>query len=261
MAYIDSTTNQGQSATPSVAVPTGMAAGYEVILACAIDALDAAFDVGDWPTGFTELGEVDLTGDGHSFALGWKRLTGADSGSYTFGSLTAGSPGWVCQAIAFSGRHDTDPPTISTIATNNSANASPVTITANGVTALDGDDLLWIGAPDVRAAGIGNGMTAPSGYTEKEDQESTTDGGWANLSMAIKENVSAGATGSVSGSFALTSGSSGWAAALVRIPAAAAGGGGGGAFPHHYYYMQGRGRQRFTRKGPVYVPATFARAA
>jgi hypothetical protein len=194
-----------------------------VILVATLDDATSAFDSGDWPTGFTELGEVDLTGDGQSLAVGWKRLTGADTGSYTFGSLDAGggvTPTWVCQAFAFRGRHTTDPPVISTIATNNAANTSPVSVTANGVTALDGDDLLMISAPDVRADGAGNGHAAPTDYAEKED----TENGWANLAGFTRENVSAGATGNITATLSLSTSSSGWAAILVRIPAVPAAG-------------------------------------
>lgn len=218
MAYVDSTTGTGASATPAVAVPSGVQSGDIVILVASIDQVDAVFDTADWPTGFTELAEVNLTEDGQSAAVGWKRLTGADSGSYTFGNVGQ-TADWVCQAIAFSGRHATDPPVI-TSATNNIQNTNPVTVTATGVTAIAGDDLVWISAPDVRPDGIGNGHTAPTNFTEAEDTENA----WSNLSIAYRENVSAGATGNISGTFAISSGWSGWAAFLVRIPAAAAGG-------------------------------------
>lgn len=221
MAYRSSSTNTGNSATPSTAVPVGVAADDIVILVASIDAAAAAFDPADWPAGFTELSEVGLTLDGQRAAVGWKRPTGADTGSYTFGTLGV-SGVWVCEAFAFSGRDTTNPPVVSTAATNNTANANPVTITANGVTAVAGDDLLWMSAPDVNATGIGNGHTPPAGYTERQDTELT----FSNLSGATKDNASAGATGSVSGSFALTSGGSGWAAWLIRIPVA-----GGGATP------------------------------
>jgi hypothetical protein len=225
MAYHDSTSNTGQSPTPSVAVPNGggaapLQADDIVILVCTIDNSAAAFDTADWPTGFTELAEAGVAAhDGQRAAVGWKRLTGADTGTYTFGSLGGGTPWFVCQAFAFRGRHTTNPPVVSSNATNTGANASPVTITANGVTAVTGDDLLWISAPDVDALNIGNGHTAPSTYTEAEDGEA----GFSNLSGAYKNNVAAGATGTVSGTFALTSGAADWIAWLVRIPAAASG--------------------------------------
>lgn len=227
MAYHDSTTASGANQTPAVAVPNAggaspLAADDIVILVATTDSVDAVFDTADWPTGFTELGEVNLTGDGQSVAVGWKRLTGADTGSYTFGNLGGGAtPDWVCQAYSFRGRHATDPPVISTIATNNNANTSPVSVTANGVTAVAGDDLLMISAPDVRAVSIGNGHAAPTDYLEKEDAENA----WTNLAGFTRENVSVGATGNITATLSLSAADgSGWAAILVRIPAADAGG-------------------------------------
>jgi hypothetical protein len=220
VAYLDSTSATGNTTTPNVAVPTGVAAGDIVILAATIDSTTAAFDTGDWPTGFTELAEARPTADTQQIAVGWKRLTGADAGSYTFGAVDSGARPWVCQAFAFTGRHATDPPVISTSAVNNTANASPVTITANGVTAVAGDDLLMISGPDVTSDNGGNGHTAPASYTEREDAELS----WSNLAGFSRDNVSAGATGTVSATFVTSAGNSGWAAWLVRIPAAAGGG-------------------------------------
>jgi hypothetical protein len=221
MAYRDSTTASGASATPAVAVPTGVAADDIVILAATIDSTAAAFDSGDLPTGFVEMVELDLTGDGQTTWVGYKRLTGSDAGSYTFGNV-GGSADWVCQAIAFSGRHTTNNPEISSNSVSNAANASPVTVTANGVTAVAGDDLLWISIPDNRA-GQGGTHTPPSSpaYSEKEDAQN----GWAVLSLATKENDAGGATGTVAGVLTLTTSTSGWAAWIVRIPEAGGGGG------------------------------------
>lgn len=213
--YRDSTTNSGTSTTPSVAVPTGVQSGDIVILVATIDASAADFETADWPSGFTELAETDNTLDGQSTAIGWKRLTGSDSGSYTFGSVGA-SGDWICQAYAISGRHASNNP-VATSNTNNSGNSSPVSVTATGVTAVAGDDLLWVSAPDVSATGIGNGHTNPTNYTEEEDAEN----GWSNLSGAIRQNVSAGATGNITGTFSLTGGTSAWTAFLVRVPVAA----------------------------------------
>jgi hypothetical protein len=215
VAYRDSTTNSGSSATPSVAVPAGVQAGDIVIVAVGIDATAAAFDPADLPTGFTELAETDITLDGHTGWVGWKRLSGADAGSYTFGNVGA-SGDWVCQAIALSGRHATNPPVASATATgSDTTSADPAAIAANGVTAVTGDDLVWVSVPDVNASGTGNGHTPPASFTEAEDAENL----WANLSIAYRENVAAGATGTVTGSFAFTA-STGWATWLVRVPAA-----------------------------------------
>jgi len=221
MAYLDSTTNVGNSTTPSVAVPAGVVADDIVILVASTDHSDGVFEAADWPTGFTELQESVATLDGQVAAIGWKRLTGADSGSYTFGVVNTVSVSWVCQAFAFRGRHTTNPP-VATAAVNNSANGSPVSVTAGGVTAVEGDDLLWVSAPDVDLSGVVTGHAAPTNYTEKEDY---FDADWSALSGATRENVSVGATGDITGTLSLSSQSAAWIAFLVRIPAAAAGGG------------------------------------
>lgn len=214
MAYRDSTSAVGDTATPAVAVPAGVAANDIIILVATIDS-GSPFAPGVFPSGFTEIAEANVTADGHTSAVGWKRTTGADSGSYTFSALPSAA-NWVCQAFAFSGRHTTNPPVVSTPNIQNTPQSSPITVSANGVTAVLGDDLIWISAPDVTSVNAGNGHTAPASYTEREDAEN----GWSNLSGATRDNVAAGATGTVSGTFALSQDTAGWAAYLVRIPVA-----------------------------------------
>jgi hypothetical protein len=176
-----------------------------------------------FPAGFTQLATQARTGDGQQSAVAWKRLTGADSGTYTV-SWT-GSNEAMIQAFAFSGRHATDPPTISTTAGNNTGNTSPVSIAANGVTNLAGDDNLWISAPDIWVGGAWS-HTAPTGYTKQEDTTADFD----CLCGATKENVSAGATGTVTGTLTLSGKQASWSAWLVRLPVASGGGGSRGVF-------------------------------
>lgn len=216
MAYLDSTTGSGSGASLSCAVPAGVASGDIVVLAATIDAPNPV--TFSWPASFTQLANVAVTAENQAVGSAWKRLTGADAGTYT---VTTGgvSSEWILQATAFTGRHATDPPTASS-AQQNTLQSSPVSVNAATVTAVAGDDLCWISGPDVNAGDIGTGHTAPPSYTERED----TENGWCNLSAATWDNVSAGATGTVTGTFALASGQAGWAAVLVRVPAAAGGG-------------------------------------
>lgn len=218
MAYLDSTTNGANSATPSVTVPVGAASGVIALGAIGIDSQPDQVDPADLPSGWVELAETDITFDGQTAWLGYKRLSAADAGSYTWGSVGSAAD-YVCQCMLLSGRHATNPPVVSaTAVVNTGGGGTSMTVTANSVTALAGDDLVWVSVPDVNASGAGNGHTAPAGYTKAEDAEFL----WANLCMAYKENVGAGATGTVSGSFAYTS-NAGYAAWLVRVPAAAGG--------------------------------------
>lgn len=216
MAYRSSSTNSGNSATPSVAVPTGVQIGDIVLIGTSIDNSSAVFDSGDYPTGFTELHDVDVTADGHSVSLSWKRLTAADSGTYTFGDLGA-SGDWVCQAVAFSGRHATDPP-VSTSNVSNTASSSPQTVTGTGVTAVAGDDLAWWCAPDVTSSGAFNSLDAPTNFTERQETENA----WTTLHLSTRDNVGAGATGNITSTLSHND-NSGWAVFVVRIPEAAAG--------------------------------------
>jgi hypothetical protein len=217
MAYRDSTNGQGLSTSRTVAVPAGVQTDDIVIIVCTSDGGTSTNGV--IPSGFTAFfTDSKCLADGQAATCCWKRLTGADSGSYSF----TGSPDnsdWICQAYAFSGRDTGNPPVQSTLNTVNSASGSPLTINANGVTALTGDDLLWLSMPDTTASGVGTGHTPPSGYTEVEDALQN----WQNVSGAYKENVSAGATGTVSGTFTMSSGTAGYQAVLIRIPAGAGG--------------------------------------
>lgn len=218
MAVGTPTTNQGNGGTPSIAVPSGVAAGDIVVLVIQRDVAGATFT---WPTGFTQLKDIDQTGDGGSVGIAWKRLTGADAGTYTFGA-TVGSAAWLMAAVPLTGRHATDPPTISTDNIVNTTAGSPRTITANQVTAVDGDDILFISVPDVTTSGGGNGHSSwTAGYTEIVDAENTIGGGndWNNVAIAKAENVGAGATGSKTVTFTMSAGSCGFAAWLLRVPA------------------------------------------
>jgi hypothetical protein len=225
MAHFASAHGTGNSSTPSVAVPASVAADDIALLACTIDTQTADFAVGDWPTGFTELHDVNCTAEGQSTALGWKRLTGADSGSYTFADLGA-SGDWICEVTILRGRHTTDPPT-STSNVVNTAASSPITVTATGVTAVEGDDLVWFSAPDVTSGpNVVVGHDPPTNFTERIEAGVGGEGGlWVKLAVATRDNVSAGATGNISGTLTLSAATAGYVAFLVRVPVAGAGGG------------------------------------
>jgi hypothetical protein len=223
MALVDSTIANGSTDTPIVAVPTGTAADYIVVLKVTWAAqLDMSTS---WPAGFTSLYSSSAgngyVGDG-SQAWAWKRLTGADSGTYDMADLGTAN-NWVMIAELYSGRHTTDPPVFSTFAKNTGANSSPATLTANGVTALDGDDLTISGQLDYTASQATIAWTWPSGFTESEAYSASS---WATLGSAVKQNVAAGATGNLDSIATWTGGTARWGTGLLRIPAAAGGGGG-----------------------------------
>jgi hypothetical protein len=93
------------------------------------------------------------------------------------------------------------------------------------VTAVDDDDLLQISFPNTSVDLAGNGSlhTQPATYTERQDVEHTV---YGDLAGFTKDNSAAGATGSVSSTFTVSSGTFDSAAYLVRIPSATPAGGG-----------------------------------
>jgi hypothetical protein len=216
MAVRNSTSNSGSSNTPAATVPSGAASGDIAVILVTIDSNSADFAQGTWPSGFTRLDEVlTSTTDGMSSAIGWKRLSAGDAGSYTFAAV-GGSGDWVAQCALFSGRHASNNPVASTLAQQTTGQNSPVSIAANGVTAVLGDDLLWCSTPDTTDPSTSTGHTPPAGFAELQDAQSA----WATASMAAAENVVAGATGTVTGSFSMSGiTQAGWGAWLIRIPA------------------------------------------
>lgn len=210
MAYRQATVNSGGTSLPTVSVPAGVQAGDTVIIAVTID--DATIAPTD-PAGFTVMDSAIGFGvDVQSARIYYKKLTGADSGSYAMtGSSTANT--WVMSAFAFSGRDTVGNPVNST-QTFTAQTTSPVSVSTTGLTAVAGDDLLVILVPDPNTSnGYAGNWTQPTGYTKPVDQS-----GSSGLAGAYKENVTAGATGSLSSSFTLSAGSADATSWVVRIP-------------------------------------------
>jgi hypothetical protein len=208
----------GGSASVTPGSPAGFAANDILIIYLSHDSDPVTYT---WPSGFTQLYKDTLTLDGQTQAAAWKRAAGGDTLTVTRSATTGAI---VAQCAAWSGRDTTNPPVGATTATNNSANASPTTLTANAVTALAGDDLAWIGGLDVTAASTTATFTQPTGYTSQGSSIDTAQK-LSIVALANLDNASAGSTGTVSGTLT-HSGNAGWAAYLIRIPAAGGGGGG-----------------------------------
>jgi hypothetical protein len=216
MAFRNANIATGESTSPAVA-STGVVSGDIAML---YYCMDQSGRTPTWPTGFTQLGIVDLTvADGGHGAFAWKRAGGSEPGTYTITTDAVSTPDWVCGVSLFSGRHATNPPVASTLSESDATNASPVTITANGVTAVDQDDLFWLAIPDVSVSAAANVWTPPSTYTIPTNGSGEIE--FAALAAAYLAAVAAGATGNQAGSLTLTSGTAGWGAWLTRIPAVA----------------------------------------
>lgn len=229
MAFRSSSQGVGTlSASVSTNVPTGIANNDIAILALSFDYNEAGSGAATFtfPTGFTEIVHVSNGApDGNTVAVAWKRCDGTESGSFTVtasaGPQSANAKSVICGL--WSGRDTGNPPVAGTWTDDTNGGTgytSPMTSTAVSVTAVAGDDIAYVSSPDTNNAPVGTSFTAPSGYTAREDQLNAED--WVNNELATKDNVSAGATGSIAGDFAFSTGVASRNVGLIRIPAAGA---------------------------------------
>jgi MSHA biogenesis protein MshQ len=198
-------------------VPAGATTGDWLLAFLNIDVSQTV----NTPAGWTALANADLTGpDGQTNRCFYRAASGSEPASYTF--TTSGSNSGIAVMAAWSGR-DTGTAPVAQTTVNTSANTTPITMAATGITASSGDDIAaWYGL-DITVGADTWSFSPPSSYTEVSD---TSNGDWAACSLTVRDNVSAGATGSLSGTATRTSGSgdAGWAGIVVRM--ASSGGGG-----------------------------------
>lgn len=221
MAWIDSTTAGANNTIPIVPVPAGTAIDDIVILVVTSESGAMSGFAGLWPSGFTQLDDKVLLTDGETTGIAWKRLTAADTGNYTLSDMTANGcdfNGWTGHAHLFRGRNTTNPPVIGTVGTASGV-GTPQSATANGVTAVEGDDLLYAAIGDLVLGSGTSSFTQPTGFTVRENSQSPTASVLDRLYGATKDNQSAGATGSITSTLSWTSLNGAWAAWLIRIPA------------------------------------------
>lgn len=210
--------------THTVAVPAGLADGDKVYIFFVEESTRTA--TSSIPSGFTvHATESDIASDFRALngRVWWKDITSAagegSGGNYTitFGSAAIG----YAYAVALSGRA-TGAPTVA--ATNNgAAGASPLNVALNGVTAASGDDVVALAlvAPDddIDPFSITSSVTPPTDYTEREDYG----GFWRISELSTRDNVSSGATGTLTAVCTYTSSSTATFGGLVVTMAATAG--------------------------------------
>ena len=173
MAY-RSSSNQAYTSGTSIApaVPAGAAAN-DIAIACLY--LEAAGTVTP-PSGWNATAKHDSgVVNNARLTIWWKRLTGADSGTYSF---TTPNTGHACSVYLFSGRIATGDPF--DLTSNGSALGTTVTCAALSP-AASGDDLFACAA-----SFAGGTWTPPTSMTERVDSD--TNGN-------TQDNIGAGSTG------------------------------------------------------------------
>src|SRR5688500_15670565 len=187
-AFGSISTVAGSDATSqSVTVPSGAAAGMVMVAGLYVETTNAVTP----PSGFAECvaSPVATTGSGDfTWRVYWKRLTGADAGSYLFSWSGAAvwSDLWVCR---YSGVIDTGDPwdTGAGAPVSASRSTAGTTYPTVSLTTLR-DDRLLVHHGGSFQSGATN--AASSGFTARDVTDSL---------IADKQQAAAGATGNVNG--------------------------------------------------------------
>jgi hypothetical protein len=211
MALRSSSSNGATGSTAvSVPVPAGVTAGDIVILVYTADASTVSVTL---PSGFTSLAKQANWGQNvQSAEVSWKRASGSDSGTYSWGGTSGGD--WAVQAFTFDGRDPGNPPVASAAKIQSTYVASPTVFTANALATSAGDDLLFLGVPDVGNSGP-DALTAPS--TGFSAVIANTQFGFGILGSAEQDNAPGGSV-TASATFGTGTVVQSWLAWLVRIP-------------------------------------------
>jgi hypothetical protein len=219
--FVSSSSTSGNASSLEVTAPAGIQEG---------DILIAIWSQGGagnatitWPSGFTLLASSNSATATNTNRIAVKVATGSEPSSYTI----ATSVGDLCVAgvAAWRGR-DTAAVLSAQTTLAETAQEAPITVNLTGVTASAGDDIAWIA---MRVPSAGGNLTSPlwtppTSYTERIDVNATL---YISMSLATRDNVSAGATGTLAGTIG-ASDDAGYAGFVVALPAS---GGGGGSSP------------------------------
>jgi hypothetical protein len=214
VSYRSSSGNSGSGSSLVVTAPAGIQNGDTLIAIWINGGFDGATIT--WPSGFTQIGTLAVNPAGQTFKVA-RKIASSESGDYTISSNVSD----FCAAIVavYSGR-STDAPVVQTTMQSTTAE-TPVSAALSGVTAAAGDDILWICAQN-GASGQWT-HSPPTSYTERQER---SPGSWVSVSLADRENVSAGATGTLTGTLTRAGAQeTGYAGFVIAL--ASSGGGGG----------------------------------
>lgn len=208
-------TNQGASVASSIAatMPTGYQSGDVLLAFVNWDDLGAVITA---PSGWTTVAtQINLSGpDGESLAIYQKVATGSEGTTQTWTNNTHA----VSVVIgAWTGRSTTALTSANAASTSNTtSNTSPISASYTGITASNSDDLALFMGVDPTAGGATWSFSTVTGFTAG----ASTSAAYPDTALQYKDNVSAGATGSLATTITRTSGTgnAGYGGFLVRIP-------------------------------------------
>jgi hypothetical protein len=216
VAFRSSSSNAGNASSLEITAPSGIQEG-DILIAFWSQGGSGSATI-TWPDGFTLLDSVLVPAADNTNRVAIKVATSSEPSSYTISSNA--SDYCVAGIAAFSGRDTEATPTVQTTSAPTAVEA-PIAVDLAGVTAAEGDDIVWIG---MRVPSAGGSLTSPlwtppSSYTERIDQNAAF---YISASLATRDNVSAGATGTLSGTIG-ASDDAGYAGFVIALPAAGGG--------------------------------------
>jgi hypothetical protein len=163
-------------------------------------------------TGWTERATFDNSGpDGQSGSYLDTIATGSDDFTWSWVSNET-----VMILGAWSGRNTASPRTAVQATVDNTGNATPVSASYTGVTAVQGDDIAVFLECDQSISGDDWSLSTITDYTEQQDFTGIQ---WITAGLQTRDNVTAGATGSLAVTITRDAGTgtTGYAGVVVAI--------------------------------------------
>lgn len=137
--------------------------------------------------------------------------TSSEPGSYVFSNINEPTVDCGILIVAIQGANVASPRRFVTQTLHNTSEASPITIGADGGTAVAGDCLVYWAGLDKTGTGAAS-HAAPTDYVEKSDNDDV----WISMGLHVRENAPGGATGTIN-STATTAENAGWGTYVVCV--------------------------------------------
>jgi hypothetical protein len=194
--------------------PPGVQEDDIVIMVVLADDNHTVTDAAD---GFTVGGRIAAGG---SYAAQWLRKVAGASEPATYTYSQDFNCAKTAYTMAFSGRNTSAPITASQSTTLSSPASSPISVGLAGVAAAAGDDIIHFGMIRPTTGGDTWGSAPPTNFDERAEDPRAFRSAFINT----RDNVSAGATGTITGTATIVSGTdtgafAGWVIALAQAAA------------------------------------------
>jgi fibronectin-binding autotransporter adhesin len=214
MAYRSVATANGASNANVVgSLPAGTAAGDRLLAFINVD--NAASTWSSTPTGWANIGTQIFAGstpDGGVFEV-WEKKVATGSDAVTW--VSSVTPDWRITIVALTGRHATAAATFATKSINQTANATPVSVSGASGSTVGGDDVVVGAMLDCTTSQSWSWSSWSGSLVERSDSGGGAE--WTPIGIATQDTVANGAFGTVSAT-ATGTGNAGWVLYVVSVP-------------------------------------------